>query len=87
MQQVAPGRHKMAHYAFGSSLANLGVMLPGMVSGWLCERVGGYHYFFLWSLLATLPIFLIAWRIPFSYPDTEEERADEEAVDKELLND
>ena len=37
--------------------------------------------------LATLPIFLIAWRIPFSYPDTEEERADEEAVDKELLND
>ena len=29
MQQVAPGPHKMAHYAFGSSLANLGVMLPG----------------------------------------------------------
>lgn len=86
MQQVAPGRHKMAHYAFGSSLANLGVMLPGMASGWLCERVGGYHYFFLWSLLATLPIFLIAWRIPFSYPDTEEPAADEKAVDKELLN-
>ena len=29
MQQVAPGKHQMAHYAFGTSLANLGVMLPG----------------------------------------------------------
>ena len=43
MQQVAPGPHQMAHYAFGSSLANLGVMLPGMISGWLCDSLGGYH--------------------------------------------
>ena len=35
MQQVAPGSHQMAHYAFGSSLANLGVMLPGMISGFI----------------------------------------------------
>ena len=71
MQQVAPGPHKMAHYAFGSSLANLGVMLLGMASGWLCDQVG-YHRFFLWALMATIPIFLIAWRIPFAHPDTEE---------------
>lgn len=56
MQQVAPGPHKMAHYAFGSSLANLGVMLPGMASGWLCDQVG-YHRFFLLALMATIPIF------------------------------
>ena len=30
----------MAHYAFASAIMNLGVMLPGMVSGWLCEQVG-----------------------------------------------
>lgn len=83
MQQVAPGPHKMAHYAFGSALANLGVMLPGMASGWLCDQIG-YHRFFLWALLATVPIFLIARRIPFTYPDTEEKAA--EAVDKELIN-
>lgn len=83
MQQVAPGPHRMAHYSFGSALANLGVMLPGMASGWLCDAIG-YHRFFLWALLATVPIFLIAWRIPFAHPDTGEERA--EAVDKELLN-
>lgn len=84
MQQVAPGSHQMAHYAFGSSLANLGVMLPGMISGWLCDSLGGYHYFFMWALLATVPAFLLAARIPFTYPDTEEVTAEE--VDKELIN-
>ena len=83
MQQVAPGAHRMAHYSFGSALANLGVMLPGMASGWICDRIG-YHHFFLWALAATVPIFLIAWRIPFSHPDTDEEPA--EAVDRELLS-
>lgn len=83
MQQVAPGPHKMAHYAFGSSLANLGVMLPGMASGWLCDQVG-YHRFFLWALMATIPIFLIAWCIPFAHPDTEEGAA--QAVEKELTD-
>lgn len=67
----------------GSSLANLGVMLPGMASGWLCDQVG-YHRFFLWALMATIPIFLIAWRIPFAHPDTEEGAA--QAVEKELTD-
>ena len=84
MQQVAPGPHQMAHYAFGSSLANLGVMLPGMISGWLCDSLGGYHYFFMWALLATVPAFLLAARIPFTHPDTEEVTAEE--IDKELIN-
>lgn len=83
MQQVAPGAHKMAHYSFGSALANLGVMLPGMASGWICDRIG-YHHFFLWALVATVPIFLIARRIPFSHPDTDDAPA--EAVDRELIN-
>ena len=77
-------RHQMAHYAFGSSLANLGVMLPGMISGWLCDNLGGYHYFFMWALLATVPAFLLAARIPFTHPDTEEVAAEE--IDKELIN-
>ena len=33
MQQVAPGKHQMAHYAFASGIMNLGVMLPGTISG------------------------------------------------------
>ena len=40
MQQVASGKHQMAHYAFASGIMNLGVMLPGMLSGWVCETLG-----------------------------------------------
>ena len=63
-----PGKHQMAHYAFGSALANLGVMLPGMISGLISDAVG-YRAFFLWALLATIPAFLITWFVPFTYPD------------------
>ncbi|WP_418981785.1 MFS transporter [Alistipes sp.] len=69
MQQVAPGKHQMAHYAFGSALANLGVMLPGMISGLISDAVG-YRAFFLWALLATLPAFICTWLVPFTHPDT-----------------
>jgi len=68
MQQVAPGKHQMAHYAFGSALMNLGVMLPGMISGLISDAVG-YRTFFMWALLATVPAFLITWFVPFTYPD------------------
>ena len=37
MQQIAVGKNQMAHYAFGTSLANLGVMIPGMISGFLSD--------------------------------------------------
>ncbi|WP_418992697.1 MFS transporter [Alistipes sp.] len=72
MQQVAPGKHQMAHYAFGTALANLGVMLPGMVSGLLSDAVG-YRAFFLWALLATVPAFVFTWLVPFSHPDRQTE--------------
>lgn len=74
MQQVAPGKHQMAHYAFASGIMNLGVMMPGMMSGWVCEtlgewfnRPGGYEPFFIFVLIATIPAFLITYFIPFKY--------------------
>lgn len=68
MQQVAPGRHQMAHYAFASGIMNLGVMLPGMISGWLSEMLG-YTWFFVFVMIATVPAFVMALRIPFIHPD------------------
>ena len=72
MQQIAPGKHQMAHYAFASGIMNLGVMLPGMMSGWICEKLGimfnapgGYQPFFIFVLIATIPAFLITWFAPF----------------------
>lgn len=82
MQQVAPGKHQMAHYAFGSALANLGVMLPGMISGAISDAVG-YRAFFLWALLATVPAFLCTWLVPFTHPDTTSKTAQPAAVAEE----
>lgn len=64
MQQVAPGKHQMAHYAFASGIMNLGVMLPGMVSGYLSDLLG-YKDFFIWVLVATIPAFLVCYFAPF----------------------
>ena len=69
MQQVAPGKHQMAHYAFASGIMNLGVMLPGMVSGFVSDWLG-YRDFFIFILFATIPAFLITYFVPFTYPDT-----------------
>lgn len=68
MQQVAPGKHQMAHYAFASGIMNLGVMIPGMMSGYLSDWLG-YKDFFIYVLIAAIPAFLITWFIPFTYKD------------------
>ncbi len=66
MQQIAPGNHQMSHYAFASGIMNLGVMLPGMMSGWLSDLIG-YQHFFAWVLIATIPAFMLTWFLPFTY--------------------
>ena len=68
MQQVAPGKHQMAHYAFASGIMNLSVMLTGAVSGYLSDWLG-YKVFFLVVMLATIPAFIMTRLIPFTYPD------------------
>lgn len=68
MQQVAPGKHQMAHYAFASGIMNLGVMVPGMISGWLSDSIG-YSAFFIFVMAATVPAFIITWFVPFRYDD------------------
>ncbi len=77
MQNIAPGKYKMAHYAFGSGLMNLGFMIPSMVSGWLSDLLG-YKEFFVWVLIATVPAFLITWLVPLKTP--EEVAADSEVA-------
>lgn len=71
MQQVAPGAHKMAHYAFASGLMNLGYMFAGMVSGMLSDWLG-YKHFFIVVAIAMIPALIVSRIIPFQYPDKEE---------------
>ena len=70
MQQIAPGKYKMAHYAFATALMNLGFMLPSMISGYISDYLG-YKNFFLWVMVATIPSFLVAWFVPFKEVERE----------------
>jgi len=56
---VSAGEHKTAHYAICTGFMALGMMGPGMLSGYLQEFLG-YKNFFLWVILATIPGFLVA---------------------------
>ena len=57
----AEGKHSTAHYAFATGIMALGMMLPGMISGWIQEQVGYFH-FFIWVMLCSIPGLLL---IPF----------------------
>ena len=70
MQQIAPGKYKMAHYAFGSGLMNLGFMIPSMVSGFVSDFLG-YKDFFIWVLIAIIPAFLVTWLVPLNKMEEE----------------
>lgn len=63
MIYIARGPHPTAHYAICTGFMALGMMLPGMWSGWLQEIIG-YPHFFVWVLLATIPSFIVAAKIP-----------------------
>ena len=65
MQNIAPGKYKMAHYAFGSGLTSLGFIIPSMISGFVSDYLG-YKEFFIWVLISTIPAFLITWLVPLS---------------------
>ncbi len=72
MQQVAPGKYKMAHYAFATGIMNLGFMIPSMLSGYFSDMLG-YKIFFIWVLVATIPAFFAAYFVPFGHPDNKEQ--------------
>lgn len=58
MIMVADGAHKTAHYAICTGFMALGMMLPGMASGWIQEQLG-YQHFFVWVCIATVPSLLV----------------------------
>ncbi|HEV2435353.1 MAG TPA: MFS transporter [Verrucomicrobiae bacterium] len=63
MIYIARGAHRTAHYAICTGFMALGMMIPGMWSGWLQAQIG-YPHFFMWVILATIPSFIVAARIP-----------------------
>lgn len=61
MIYIAEGASKTSHYALATGFMALGMMLPGLISGYMQEWLG-YDGFFIWVVLGALPaIFLLRY--------------------------
>lgn len=69
----ARGDHQTVHYALCTGFMAAGMMLPGMASGWIQERVG-YPTFFALVMAATIPSLVATALIPLD-PDEGRGRA------------
>jgi len=61
MIYISEGKYKTAHFAISTGFMALGMMLPGMLSGWVQDIIG-YQNFFIWVMICTIPIFFV---VPF----------------------
>lgn len=52
--QFSEGKHSTAHYAFCTGLMALGMMLPGMVAGYLQQHVGYLNFFIIAMVLCAV---------------------------------
>lgn len=57
MMLFSAGQHQTAHYAICTGFMALGMMLPGMISGWIQDATS-YLWFFLWVMICTVPSFI-----------------------------
>ncbi len=62
MIYVARGAHATAHYALCTGFMAMGMMIPGLWSGWLQAHLG-YKLFFVWVVLATIPSFFVMMKL------------------------
>jgi len=72
MQQLAPGKYTTTHYAFGTGLMGLCMMVTGVISGHL-QQLLGYTNYFIFVMLATIPSFAVCWFAPFHQKEEQTE--------------
>jgi MFS transporter, PAT family, beta-lactamase induction signal transducer AmpG len=79
MQQIAPGKFKMTHYAFATAFMNLVLVPTQMASGPLADSMG-FKSFFLFVFIAAVPSLAAAWFAPFPQSESTD---DDTSVDDE----
>ena len=79
MQQIAPGKFKMTHYAFATAFMNLVLVPTQMASGPLADSMG-FKSFFLFVFVSAVPSLGAAWFAPFPQSDASD---DDSSVDDE----
>lgn len=63
LMMICKGKYKTAHFAISTGIMALGMMIPGMLSGYIQDAVG-YKMFFLIVCLLTIPGMLVIFKIP-----------------------
>ncbi|WP_350285275.1 AmpG family muropeptide MFS transporter [uncultured Croceitalea sp.] len=58
LMYVAEGVSKTSHYAIATGFMALGMMLPGLISGYVQEWLG-YDGFFIWVVVAAIPSLIL----------------------------
>lgn len=74
MLYYSQGRYKTSHYSICTGISYLGLMLPGMVSGYLKDMVG-YKSFFIIVMLCCVITFAVTALVKFN-PDFGKKTAD-----------
>jgi PAT family beta-lactamase induction signal transducer AmpG len=72
LMSVCKGRYKTAHFAISTGLMAMGMMLPGMASGYL-QKALGYPLFFILICLATIPGMIAIFFIPLNQNEKSEQ--------------
>ncbi|MBV9386228.1 MAG: MFS transporter [Chroococcidiopsidaceae cyanobacterium CP_BM_ER_R8_30] len=63
LMYISRGEYKTSHFAISTGLMALGMMLPGLISGYI-QQVVGYPVFFILVFLLTIPGLLTLFFIP-----------------------
>jgi PAT family beta-lactamase induction signal transducer AmpG len=76
---VAEGNSKTSHYALATGFMALGMMLPGLISGYV-QKWLGYDGFFIWVVAAALPAFVILKYIKYPADFGKAKEKDEQSI-------
>ncbi len=71
LMYYARGKYKTSHYAISTGIMALGMMIPGMLSGFL-QAALGYTQFFITVLFFTIPGMVMVFFLPLDPPSAGE---------------
>lgn len=63
LMYISKGQYKTSHFAISTGIMALGMMLPGLISGYIQEKVG-YPLFFILVCVLTIPGMITLFFIP-----------------------
>lgn len=72
LQELAPGKYRLANFSFAMAIMYLAYLLPGMVSGYFSDYMG-YYEFFVWIIICTIPAYIMSALVPLSIKPAEAE--------------